>query len=1197
MPLNSPARKLTGVLAAALAATGLAAPPAAHADAREPAPPPASQYTLTLLTGHRVHYVDGPGEQDSITVDRPAGSQGGVQIQQAGGDVYVVPDEAEPLIAAERLDRRLFNITDLVEMGYDDARSDGLPVIAAYEGPAPRSAPAGARVVRPLPSVKGAALSVGRDRSFWTSVAGDRARLAPGYTRVWLDAKARATLKESVPQVGAPRAWAAGLDGSGVKVAVLDTGIDAGHPDFAGQIVETTSFVPGEEVKDVNGHGTHVASTVAGTGAASGGENKGVAPGADLVIGKVLGDDGYGQESWIIAGMEWAATKAKIVSMSLGSNVPDGGADPMAQAVDTLSEQHGALFVIAAGNSYGEGTIGAPGSAASALTVGAVDKSDRRAAFSSMGPLARTYGLKPDISAPGVAINAAHSSFNTEATGPYWKLNGTSMATPHVAGAAAILAQRHPGWSGRQLKDALMSSAKPLDHTPFEQGVGRLDVAASVAATVTATGSVPTAFYDWPHAAGDPKAERTIVYRNDGDAEVALNLAVTGSTAATLSAQQVTVPARGTAEVTLSVDPAALTPGTKTSGVVTATAGQSVVRTAFGAVKERELYDLTLKLRDRDGKPAAGRVVLAAFDGTMFPYDVDGERTLRLPPSTYMAYSLLEVAGERADARGMALLVDPETVLDENAEIVLDASKARPARVTTPKQSEIRQLHLDFFRGVPDQKGIRLGYVVPIWYESVYVSPTEPVTKGSFDYVTRWRAGEPAITLDAPGRPELVAYPQGGGTLTDGRSLLRSVAAGKGAAGDYAGIDAKGKAVVVTRSAEVSAAERAAQAVAHGAALLVVVNDQPGRLYESYGENLPIPIALVSRDSAAGLANTLLTVEQNRYPAYLYDLADVHKGAVPDKDLVHRPRDLARIDAVYRGGIAGQEGGGFRYLLMDGWGPAFGFPEREYFPAERTEYVTPTSGFTWYDNHTIGYGEQDDWEMRATPQTYRPGQRARQEWFGPVVRPRLGTGYWGPFRQPNHTMQFNIPPLSDGSPGHSGGGGDEYATMAIAVYQGDKLLKQAKGRATAVWSGVGPESAPYRVVLDVNRDPARWATSTRTRTEWGFVSAATDPEGPWQTDIPMMQLDYDVKVVGPLAKITLSGTTQEWLPSASKATEATLRVSHDDGKTWQRAVLVPAGKGRWTTVVRAGDALSLKATAADDKGNTVTQEIIRAIVS
>lgn len=122
-------------------------------------------------------------------------------------------------------------------------------------------------------------------------------------SKLWLDGRVKANLKESVPLIGAPEAWAAYYTGKGVKVAVLDTGIDVNHPDFAGVIDGTTSFVPGEDVTDVNGHGTHVASTIVGSGAASGGDYKGVAPGADLYVGKVLGGvEGAYQDSWVMAG-------------------------------------------------------------------------------------------------------------------------------------------------------------------------------------------------------------------------------------------------------------------------------------------------------------------------------------------------------------------------------------------------------------------------------------------------------------------------------------------------------------------------------------------------------------------------------------------------------------------------------------------------------------------------------------------------------------------------------------------------------------------------------------------------------------------------------------------------------------------------------------------------------------------------------
>lgn len=166
---------------------------------------------------------------------------------------------------------------------------------------------------------------------------------------MWLDGKVRATLSDTTAQIGAPDVWSGGNTGEGVGVAVLDTGVDAGHPDFAGRIAATASFVPDQDVTDRNGHGTHVASTVAGTGAASGGVEKGVAPGASLHIGKVLDNSGSGQDSWVLAGMEWAVRDqhAKIVSMSLGDS-PTDGTDPLSEAVNWLSAETGALFVVAA---------------------------------------------------------------------------------------------------------------------------------------------------------------------------------------------------------------------------------------------------------------------------------------------------------------------------------------------------------------------------------------------------------------------------------------------------------------------------------------------------------------------------------------------------------------------------------------------------------------------------------------------------------------------------------------------------------------------------------------------------------------------------------------------------------------------------------------------------------------------------------
>ncbi|MFI6897328.1 S8 family serine peptidase, partial [Streptomyces sp. NPDC050256] len=309
--------------AAARAATGAGAK----------APGAVHTYDITLVTGDVVHYADGVGNQDTVTVDRPDGAVGGVHIQQAGDDLYVLPEETSALLAAGKLDRRLFNVTALAKMGYDDKRTGGIPLIATYttaRGRALPVAPRGAEKTRVLDSIHGAALTAGKGtaRAFWDDIAkSSMARsLDNGIAKLWLDGRVEAALKDSVPQVNAPQAWAEGYDGKGSKVAVLDTGIDPTHPDVKDRILESKSFVPGEEVLDKHGHGTHVASTIAGSGAASDGANKGVAPGADLIIGKVLSNEGSGADSGIIEAMEWAkAEGADVVSMSLGSSIPDDG--------------------------------------------------------------------------------------------------------------------------------------------------------------------------------------------------------------------------------------------------------------------------------------------------------------------------------------------------------------------------------------------------------------------------------------------------------------------------------------------------------------------------------------------------------------------------------------------------------------------------------------------------------------------------------------------------------------------------------------------------------------------------------------------------------------------------------------------------------------------------------------------------------
>ncbi|MGW2084935.1 S8 family serine peptidase [Streptomyces sp. NPDC001880] len=1191
---------------------------------------PVREYDITLVTGDVVHYSDGAGKQDTVTVDRPDGAVGGVHVQQVGDDLYVLPDEAGSLIAAGKLDRRLFNVSALAEMGYDDKKSGGIPLIATYPASQGRSLPAaprGAKKTRTLESIHGAALKADKDttRAFWNDIArtSTARSLDNGIAKLWLDGRVEAALKDSVPQVNAPQAWAEGYDGKGSKVAVLDTGIDASHPDVKDRILETKSFVPGEEVVDRNGHGTHVASTIAGSGAASEGVNKGVAPGSDLIIGKVLGDGGSGADSGIIEAMEWAkAEGADVVSMSLGSSIPDDGSDPMSQAVDALSADGGPLFVIAAGNAYDAGTIGAPGSAEKALTIAAVDKRDNRAGFSSMGPLVRSFGLKPDLSAPGVDINAAASQSVPGASGMYRTMSGTSMATPHVAGAAAILKQRHPDWSGQRIKDALMSTSKKLDaYTPYEQGTGRLDVKAAVDSTIEATGSVEVASYTWPHSASDPVAQRTITYRNTGTKDVTLDLATdTDAEAYTLSTKQLTVPAGSTAEAVLSLDPSTVANDTQFSGQVIAKdeTGTVVAHTGFALNKEQELYDLTLRLRDRDGKPLNGRVVLGALgDPNLGVVQVSGETTLRMPPGNYTAWATTEVAGDRADSKALAFLAAPETILDKSTTVTLDASKARKISVRTPKETENQQLRFDMARTALDGTVQRDAYQIPVMYDQLWASPTKKVTQGSFSFLTRWRQGEKHMDVTAEGRDVRVTTQVGAAVTEDSEKRLASVFAGNGAVADYKGLDAKGKAVVIRRSDAVAPADRLANAVAAGAEALFVVNDGDGVLMESYGPKgtkATIPVASVQRLAGENLIKSVqrgvkLAIDQQRFARYVYDLVDRHDGVIPDRSLEFAPStgQLAKVQNTFYG-HKDMLGGGNRFDVPE-YGPALGFEQYEMFPSTRTEWVNPLPGASfWYEEHSIFNTAQNGFaqEMRSGEMDYEAGRTYPAEWFGPITRPRLGLAYWGPFRTVSNQIQFNLTPWTDSGAGHSGAMPREEltATTTNAFYQGDTLIKKGTGQSGAA-GNLSPERLPYRVVLDSARDADVWKTSIRTHTEWNFVSGATDENGPYRTDIPMLQLDYEVDTdlagdveAGRWTEIGIGSGTQEWLDGAVKAKKAALSVSYDDGKSWNAVELRKTSEGSWTarfkTPEKAGGFVSIKAHAEGEDGLGIDQEIIRA---
>jgi hypothetical protein len=396
-------------------------------------------------------------------------------------------------------------------------------------------------------------------------------------------------------------------------------------------------------------------------------------------------------------------------------------------------------------------------------------------------------------------------------------MSGTSMATPHVAGVAALLAERHPDWSGARLKDALMSTSKPLETSVYELGAGRVSVPDAVETPVTATGSVDLGFHRWPYESNEP-VTRTVTYTNSSDADVRLTLATTGGVAV-LADTTLTVPAHGTASTTVTGDAEKAPVGT-TGGRITATAddGTPLARTAFGMVKEDERHTLTVHVKDRAGDAtAADLVVQQLTEGTdPFPASVGASGTLRLrlKPGTYSLTSFLDVRGAHgSDSLGLGFLAAPEVVLDRDQEVTLDGRQLRELRVEVDRRTERRQLVMEYVR---EAHGSELSgaVMVPVKYDSFFASPTARVDQGLFEYRTVWRLGRPL--LEVRGVRDAVVQP--GGTLIEGRSRLPLVVAGDGDFGE-----ARGKAALVrlTDGTEPGALAQAAQDAARTAERLV----------------------------------------------------------------------------------------------------------------------------------------------------------------------------------------------------------------------------------------------------------------------------------------------------------------------------------------------------------------------------------------
>ncbi len=439
----------------------------------------------------------------------------------------------------------------------------------------------GGKVTRQLNLVKGAAISV--PTSSLLELASD-----PRVTFVSVDHPMQVADDLTNGATGVAAAWNAGYTGAGVGVAVIDSGINDSHPDLWNSSETTSRVVYHQDFTgtpttnsngakyDLYGHGTHVAGIIGGNGYLSGGEYAGVAPGVTLVDLRALDENGAGTDSTVIAAIQEAIAlqntyNIRVINLSLGRGIFESYTqDPLCQAVESAWKS-GIVVVIAAGNygrlsvdgSDGYGTITAPGNDPFVITVGATKdngsaspSAETLASYSSKGPTTYDHIVKPDLVAPGndvVSLAAPGATLElafpaelvtgTDGNNDYFTLSGTSMATPGVAGAVALMLQEQSALTPDQVKARLMKTTYKMGLTStsayvphlqqtfvdyydlFAVGSGLLDVQTAITNTDLAPATVGAALS--PTAVYNPQTGVvSLVY---GNSSVASNSVVWGS--------------------------------------------------------------------------------------------------------------------------------------------------------------------------------------------------------------------------------------------------------------------------------------------------------------------------------------------------------------------------------------------------------------------------------------------------------------------------------------------------------------------------------------------------------------------------------------------------------------------------------------------------------------------------------------------
>ncbi|AXG79648.1 hypothetical protein DVK44_20595 [Streptomyces paludis] len=1053
-----------------------------------------------------------------------------------------------------------------------------LPLIIKHRGArlpaAARAEVAGAEIV-PLTSIGSTAVSVPEDDGgdLWKALSQDAANgkaatpkatpkagakaapsataaLLPAVETVWLDRPAQLTdarstrphagpeitpdgdtaVSDLVGQINAKSVRAGGIDGSGVKVAVLDTGVLTSHPDLKDRVSQSANFIEWDDetaTSDIDGHGTHVAGIVGGTGAASGGTYAGVAPGAEIISGRVLSGS-LGQISHIIAGMEWAAEQgADIVNMSLGASGLSDGTDPWSLATDALLAK-GVLPVVSAGNSGpGSYTVTPPAAAEGALSVGAAGGDGATATFSSRGPLYGDYSVKPNVKAPGVAVTSARAAGtpvgDAEREGPegpvddnYTRLSGTSMAAPAVAGAAALVMQAHPDWTPVQVSQALISSARGTPgESVYDEGAGLIDVQRAIDQRVSATTpAVDFGRQAWPRPAAPTTRKAT--FRNASDAPVTLDLSLAvrstrgtlPSSVLSLSTNRLTVPAHGEA----SADVVLHDKGVRTGGTVSAvvTAKQSggpdigepaVVLLPVGLTLEPESHELTLRLLDQNGEGASDISLLSVtpLDRDLEPFESPIRYTdrdtlkVRVPTGSYGVSAIIARGGGDYWYESDILITgEPYVRVTKDTALTLGGKTATRLGNTVPT------------------KGVQRIYQLAGLKQTQPSAPPGRATPISTDISVEFKHRSPAY-WSVPSR------------TSDKRSDFTTYYREDLAAGyEYATDDEYSKPTATGPVYYLANAHRGG-----------------------------VPAKLTGKVGTEGLARIDARYAQSQATTWA-------NGPFPLKSKLVTAR------------IAGIDTGGRRVNVKS--------------PGTRTEYYSASPDVAWTQELRQTWQNYDsddprtDGALYTAPETLRGGSRRTEKWNYPVAGgPALVAGATSPLTRTGSTLTADLPLTGDSNPRHRSVG-DHYLVDSVDYTlsrDGKRIPRTREGaeefpRASWIngWD-IPAGNDTYTLKATAVRD--FWYTlSTEVRASWTFAAGAT-PGGGRTAGLPLSSVRWQpatdnqsrakdnrrAKVPFTVQRVGGTGGKDK---ERGKLRSLTVEASYDNGTTWKKVPVRRYGK-------------------------------------